>query len=111
MFQPLKRNPAFKKESGDIIIIEVLSNYYNNVSYWSPLPFSVGNDAILWGEYDDLQGSCWVYSTYVNSGNPAYWNSIVTFTFKSALVKKFALKEHPEWKNFTIAELESVSTK
>jgi len=95
---------SFTKEAGDIIVMEVESDNVSGISYWTAMPYSIGNDILIWGEYSDL-GACWVYSSYVNSGSPAQWNGTATLKCRVALIKHSGLILNPELSTMTITEL------
>ena len=97
--------PSFNYESGDVIIIEHLTDVANN--YWSAMPI-VTSGAVVWGEYGYDDGDIWIYTDEVNSGNGYPWPANVTFAFRALLIKKGALKLNKDLKNMSIEEIKSI---
>lgn len=100
-------DPSFNYESGDVVIVEILSDDFEGVDYWSPLPYTMAN-AVIWNEYSEQTGDIWVYTDYISTGSNFNYSGNYTIKFRAALIKKSAIQKNPDLKNKTIAEIKKL---
>lgn len=98
--------PSFFVQEGDLVIIEVETG--TTVNFWSALPYMLGNDAYIEGEYSDSWSGIKI-SSYYSSGNPAVWSSPTTYNFRAALIKHNGLIKNPSIADMTIDEISKLN--
>lgn len=97
--------PSFKYETGDVVILENLTDPTYN--YWSPMPI-VTTGVVVWGEYGEANGEIYVYTDNASTGNDYFFSSTVTLGFRAMLIKKSALIANPNLKDMTIDQVKAM---